>query len=445
VFPVLFDLPRFGDLSGGAMAIELAVGVGCLLAWLYFRLKGKTEGIAGWLNLGAFVVGAHVVLSQWMEHKITIFSFGVIIILGFLAASAYIRGQTRRLGLDDRKVFDFGFWMLVVGIVGSRLFYAYLNYEEFEGKKWEIFKIWHGGLVWYGGMIPAVVVGIFLLRRNRMPVLAMCDICGAALMLGLAIGRWACFLAGDDYGRPAPDLPWAITFHNERCLVADGLLGVPLHPTQLYMSLNAVWIFYFTDLVRRKSRYAGQAFAFMLLAYAVGRGLFIEPFRGDFVERNPGWKRHLASTVRVEKKEGSPAVSLPRGARVSASGSGIEGRLLAPLELPAGKASGETSAISDEPQKGGGAGALAGYYAPTWGIDRVEGLPPGAKVTATPDQTRGARRIGWYDSHLPVPPGYVSTSQWISILVVGGAALVWLAARRLKAPPVPPAPAPPKG
>jgi phosphatidylglycerol:prolipoprotein diacylglycerol transferase len=436
VFPILFRIPRFGDLSTGTIVLELALGAACLLGWLYLRTKGRKEGLASWLNLGAFLVVAHVVFSQWIEGKITIFTFGVVIIVAFFVAITYILRHTRRMGLDDKKVFDFAFWMLVVGIVGSRFLYAYLNFDEFSGKKWEIFKIWHGGLVWYGGMIPAIPVGIYLLRRARMPVLAMCDVCGAALMLALGIGRWACFLAGDDYGRPT-DLPWAITFYNPECLVADGLLGVPLHPTQMYMSLNAIWIFYFTDLVRRRSKYAGQAFAFMLAAYAVGRGLFIEPFRGDFVERNPGWRHHLASMLRIEKGEGTPAVELKRGAAVS-SKEGIRGRLLGDLSLPAGAASGEVSAISDDPVRGGGAGPLQNAYAPPWEIAEVEGLPAGASVEARPVATPGRGRSGWYDSHLPVPPGYVSTSQWISVLVVGGAVLAWLTARRLRVPVMPP-------
>ena len=90
----------------------------------------------------------------------------------------------------------------------------------------------------------------------------------------------------------------------------EGLRGQLLHPTQMYMSLMCLWIFFFVEWTRRRARYAGQAMAVMLIAYAVGRAVLIEPFRGDFVERNPGYGKHLAVALVFDKPEGSPAVML---------------------------------------------------------------------------------------------------------------------------------------
>ncbi len=430
MFPVLFEIPNaWKEMAGGALIVEIVLVVASLLGWIALSLRGRKTWVASALNLAAFIGGAHLLLSFAME-RITIYSFGVVIIAGFLAGSSYILRLTRPLGLPDKRIFDFAFWMLVVGIVGSRLLYAALNWDHFSTQKGEIFRIWNGGLVWYGGMIPAVIVGLALLARYKLPILTVADIAGAALMLALGIGRWACFLAGDDYGRPT-SLPWGITFTNSRSLVAPDLRGIPLHPTQLYMSLKALWIFFAVDWIRRRARHAGVAFASMLILYAVARAVVIEPFRGDFVERNPGYAEHLAIRIRVEKGAGTPPVQLRRGMPVQDSGGKIQGVLLADLSLPEGEASGFVLAMSD--------GRFAGKREsrPDWSVDAIAGLPEGVRVTSdTRTSESGIPRYqGWYGSHMPRPPGYVSTSQWISILVVLAGVGMLVLSRRIGAPP----------
>ena len=151
--------------------------------------------------------------------------------------------------------------------------------------------------------------------------------------------------------------------------------------------------------------------ATMLILYAVGRGALIEPVRGDFVERNPGYGKHLAVALIFDKPDGSPAVDLKRGARVT-SERGREGVLLSDFALAAGEAKGVAFAISDKQTPKEKAGFFQG--APNWVVTKIDGLPDG--VTFDSDQT--LRKTPWYSSDLPVPPGYVSTSQWISIFIV---------------------------
>ncbi|MHC5033285.1 MAG: prolipoprotein diacylglyceryl transferase family protein, partial [Planctomycetota bacterium] len=66
------------------------------------------------------------------DEPIKIYAFGVIIILAFLAGVYFLTRQTTRLHLPTNKVFDWAFWLLVTGIVGSRFLFAFLNYELFE-------------------------------------------------------------------------------------------------------------------------------------------------------------------------------------------------------------------------------------------------------------------------------------------------------------------------
>ena len=99
---------------------------------------------------------------------------------------------------------------------------------------------WRSAGVYYGGFIAAALTGWFYMRRHGLPFRKIVDITAPALALGQAIGRWGCFAAGCCYGKPAT-VPWAVTFTSAR---AREITGVPLHralhPSQVYLSLNAL-------------------------------------------------------------------------------------------------------------------------------------------------------------------------------------------------------------
>jgi prolipoprotein diacylglyceryltransferase len=192
MLPILFKIPNVATMAGEIVVVEVVVGAVCLLCWIALKLRDSKGVAISIFSTAAILVALHLLLSAVMEkdRPITIFSFGVVIILGFLAGVYFMTRQTARLQLPTNKVFDWGFWLLVTGIVGSRLLFAFLNYEQFQEDKLLILKIWNGGLVWYGGLIPAVVLGVWLLRRYKLPVLHVADAGAVALMLALGIGRW---------------------------------------------------------------------------------------------------------------------------------------------------------------------------------------------------------------------------------------------------------------
>jgi phosphatidylglycerol:prolipoprotein diacylglycerol transferase len=84
----------------------------------------------------------------------------------------------------------------------------------------------------------------------------------AAAGMGILIGRvGACFMIGDDFGI-ATDVPWGVSFPTgsvayERFAIA-GLIEPsatrtpPLHPLQLYLGANALFIFCVIKVVSRK-------------------------------------------------------------------------------------------------------------------------------------------------------------------------------------------------
>jgi phosphatidylglycerol:prolipoprotein diacylglycerol transferase len=439
VHPILFEIPNRATLSTGVLAVEVVVGILCLLGWLALRARAPAGWAATTLSTVAILVGLHFALSWFMKGQtIKIYTFGVVIILGFLAGVRFLSKQTDRLGFPQQRIFDWAFWLLLTGIIGSRLLYGFLNPEQFQHTL-EIFAVWNGGLVWYGGLIPAVIVGVLLLVRWKLPVLTICDACASSLMLALGIGRWACFLAGDDYGQPTT-LWQGVRFYADSLVVkgAPALEGVPLHPTQMYMSVNALWLFFFLELIRRRSKYAGQTFASLLILYALTRAILIEPVRGDFVERNPSWRNHLAAELLLKRTDTKSTLTIARGTEVS--GGGRAGKVLgggwpegvvfkkdgsqAPetITLAPGQERARCWVVSDQPVPLAERNAMHSFR---WPIDKIAGVE---------GVTVDVQNVRFYNSDLPKPPGFVSTSQWISIGVVLGGVLIFWIARKLRQP-----------
>ena len=209
----------------------------------------------------------------------SVHSFSLMVMIAYLVGSTWISREARWMRLDRTAVSRLCGYALLAVILGGRL--GYLLFERPDlFRSWEALKIWHGGLVLYGGLFAVLGVVIGFSVVHRWSVLQITDLVATGGMLGLAIGRWGCFLAGDDYGKPAYNLPWAVRFTDPDSLVPPELRGVPLHPTQIYLSVNAFLIFLVLWWLGQRGARTGVRTAFGLMLYALGRS-FIEVFRGD--------------------------------------------------------------------------------------------------------------------------------------------------------------------
>lgn len=207
---------------------------------------------------------------------VTIYSYGVAIATAFFAVTYLCARRAEKEGFDPQKIVDLGFYIILAAIVGSRLLYVIINIEYFLKNPLHIFKVWEGGLVFFGGLVGAATVAIVFLKKNRLPVWPLADIIAPFLALGQSIGRLGCFFAGCCYGRPT-DVPWAITFTNKISLAP---LHEHLHPTQLYSSISNLLVFSILLFIYKIKRFPGQVFWSYLFLYSVTR-FTIETFRGD--------------------------------------------------------------------------------------------------------------------------------------------------------------------
>ena len=191
-----------------------------------------------------------------------------------------IASDAEKQGFDRNEIWNLSLLVLGAILVGGRLGYLVVEFFRtpyYREHPLEILKFWKGGLMFYGGFILTFITVVWYARVKKLPILKLTDLYAVGGILGNAIGRWGCFFAGDDYGKPAPDLPWAVTFTDPRSFAPK---GIPLHPTQLYMSLNSFLIFLLVRWVAKHKKFDGQVTAVLLMVYAVGRSI-IELYRGD--------------------------------------------------------------------------------------------------------------------------------------------------------------------
>ena len=199
----------------------------------------------------------------------TIYSYGVALATAFLVCISLIQRESKKYNLNTETISNFCFWLLVSGIVGARILYCLLNPRLFIKKPLEILMLHHGGLVWYGGLIVAILVGSIYLRKRKLPVLKVMDFIIPYIALGHAIGRVGCFLNGCCFGRSSEN--WGIYFpvHQARLI-----------PSQLYSSFFLVVIFFILRYLRGRPHKEGEVFVFYIFFYSLMR-FFIEFIRGD--------------------------------------------------------------------------------------------------------------------------------------------------------------------
>ncbi len=206
----------------------------------------------------------------------SIHTYGLFVAIAFLAGIAVAMKEARRIGEDSERILDLCFYILIWAIVGSRIFYVMLNFEEYSDRPLEVLKLWKGGLAFQGGLLASVLTVIWYKKKYQIKLGRLADILAPSAALGQAFGRIGCFFAGCCYGKET-NVPWAITFNTPESLAP---IGIPLHPTQLYHALSLFSIYFVLLGVRNFKKFEGEVAWSYLLMHSVQRTI-IEVFRGD--------------------------------------------------------------------------------------------------------------------------------------------------------------------
>ncbi|HSN98418.1 MAG TPA: prolipoprotein diacylglyceryl transferase [Candidatus Nanopelagicales bacterium] len=256
-------------------------------------------------------------------------AYFLLLITGFLFATAVGAIWARRIGRDPDVVVDLGLACILAGVIGGRLlhviadgyFWDYVNlcvdpaqvdwkveralcgtrypgvWDDVKGvchpREPDCFawaKFWAGGLTYYGGFLGASAAAYWLLQRDRFPFWKAADMAGFVIPLGLGFGRMGCLLAGCCFGlrtelplglsfppgSPASEAQWKL-----QELATLRLPSHPVHPTQIYESAVSFGIAAVCLLwVHGRKRYDGQVFVAFVALYALGR-FALEFLRAD--------------------------------------------------------------------------------------------------------------------------------------------------------------------
>ncbi len=206
---------------------------------------------------------------------LSIYSYGVMIALAFVAGIYFSRNQAKKEGIDATLITEISLYLLVGGIIGARLLYVFTNFTYYLEHPFKIFFS-RGGFVFYGGLIGATITGMWYLKRKQLSLFKIADIIIPSVALGEAIGRIGCLLYGCCYGRPT-SLLWGISFGVDS---PAGIYVERLHPTQIYSSLICLVIFLYLNNLSSKKKFRGQIFLAYLILLSAYR-FMMEFLRGD--------------------------------------------------------------------------------------------------------------------------------------------------------------------
>jgi phosphatidylglycerol:prolipoprotein diacylglycerol transferase len=210
-----------------------------------------------------------------------VYSYGVLLALAYLAGLQLAVMRARRWGLNATKVMDFGIYLIIAALVGAKLMLVAVDFDYFRQQPRELLSLVRAGGVFYGGLLGALAVGLWLVRRYGLPVWTTADLFAPGIALGHVIGRLGCLLAGCCYGQPT-EAAWGITFTHPVAAANVGTpLGLPLHPTQVYDAGAELLILVVLLVMERRGRgFPGRTFWLYMLLYAISRYV-VEIYRGD--------------------------------------------------------------------------------------------------------------------------------------------------------------------
>jgi phosphatidylglycerol---prolipoprotein diacylglyceryl transferase len=206
--------------------------------------------------------------------------YGVLLVAALLAALWLAGRLARRDGLDPIRVQDLGIASIIAGLVGAKLLLVVVDFDQYRASPRALLDVLQSGGVFYGGLLGALPVAWWYIKRHSLPLLPTLDVLAPAVALGQVIGRLGCFAAGCCFGAPST-APWSVIFESEDAHALVGVpLNVPLHPAQLYESSGALVLLLILLAALKRRKFHGQVAAMYFILYALLR-FALEFFRGD--------------------------------------------------------------------------------------------------------------------------------------------------------------------
>ncbi|MDB3886942.1 prolipoprotein diacylglyceryl transferase [Candidatus Pelagibacter sp.] len=218
-----------------------------------------------------FINNFDPVAFQIMSFEIRWYSLAYIfgIIIGWLLC--------KKIFIKDIKInekFDDYLTYSILGIIiGGRLGYIlFYNFNYYLNNFFDIFKIWHGGMSFHGGLLGIIIASILFAKKNNQNPFIYMDLVSLVAPIGIFFGRLANFINSELYGTVS-NVPWSVIF-----VKVDNLTR---HPSQLYEAFLEGIILFLLLIYFRKKNYLlkpGTISGLFLIFYSIFR-FFVEFYR----------------------------------------------------------------------------------------------------------------------------------------------------------------------
>jgi len=205
--------------------------------------------------------------------------FSLMMMLACFGALGITFWRARREGIDSEAVSGLAVWLISGGFIGARVMFV-VQHPESVHHVGDVFKIWQGGIVFYGCIMGGLIGSVIYWMRHPFPFLAMADAVAPALAVGTALGRVGCFLNGCCFGART-DLPLAVCFpagsppwvrHVDQGLLSpSSAWSLAVHPTQLYAALDGLVLLGLLTWFYPGRRRDGEVMALLMVAYPILR------------------------------------------------------------------------------------------------------------------------------------------------------------------------------
>lgn len=132
----------------------------------------------------------------------TVQTHAVISLIAIILAMGVAYGLTRNTHYQGH-IADFIIWAVIGAIIGARFWHVFIfqwpTYSKYPG---QIIQIWNGGISILGAIVGGAIALYFYCRKHKLDFLDLADYLAPSLILGMGIGRIACYMAGDAFGIP---------------------------------------------------------------------------------------------------------------------------------------------------------------------------------------------------------------------------------------------------
>jgi len=121
--------------------------------------------------------------------NLPIYSYGFMIMMGFLVGIFLANRRAKKNGIDPEIIFDVGIIVMIAGIVGARIAYIIIFYDQF-GSSWQVFNVFDTNLNFIGIVIGFLSpYGFMMWKKKKLTIKAFAWLVPICLVSALLLGR----------------------------------------------------------------------------------------------------------------------------------------------------------------------------------------------------------------------------------------------------------------